>query len=174
MPPTSFIRPGPDEHAPYYLRYIGKVPEGEFLGLMRAQLDETTGIFGALGEAQGDYAYAPGKWTIKEVLGHLVDTERVFAHRALNVARGEPTPLPGWDQDIWIAPGRFNERTLASLLEEWAITRRASLALLEGLPSDAPTRRGTVDGNSISARALACVLPGHLIWHLEVLKARYL
>jgi len=142
--------------------------------IVQAQVAEVRDLLGGLTPAQAGHAYAPGKWTVKEVLGHLTDTERVFSHRALSIARGDPVALPSWEHETWIAPARFGERPMASLLAEWTAVRRATLALLAGLPADTPTRRGTASGNPFSVRALAYVPPGHTIWHLEVLRARYL
>ncbi len=167
-------RPGADEYAPYYAHYIAKVPEGDLLALLEDQVAEVRELLGGLTPAQADHAYAPGKWTVKEVLGHLTDTERVFSYRALSIARGDPVALPSWEHETWIAPARFGERPLASLLAEWTAVRRATVALLAGLPADAPLRRGTASGNPFSVRALAYVPPGHTIWHLDVLRARYL
>jgi len=141
---------------------------------MRSQVSEVSGLFGSLSAQQADHAYAPGKWTVKPVLGHLTDTERVFSYRALSVARGDRAVLPNWEQDPWVPAGRFNDRPLESLLLEWSTARCTTIALLEGLPAEAPMRWGQVAGNPITVRTLACVLPGHLIWHLEVLKDRYL
>lgn len=173
-PRARWDRPGPDEYAPYYAGYITKVPEGDLLALLEAQVAEVRDLLGGLTPAQAGHAYAPGKWMVKEVLGHLTDTERVFSHRALSIARGDPVALPSWEHETWIAPARFGERPMASLLAEWTAVRRATLALLAGLPADTPTRRGTASGNPFSVRALAYVPPGHTIWHLEVLRARYL
>lgn len=174
MPVTRFDPPARDEYAPYYHNYIGRVPPGDLLTLMRAQIAEVRSVFGAFTPERADFTYAPGKWTVKEVLGHLIDTERVFAFRALSIARGDPAALPSWEQDTWIAPARFAARSLEDLIEEWVTARQAAIALFEGLPWDAPTRRGVASGNPISVRALVFILPGHLIGHLEFLTAHYL
>lgn len=169
-----YERPGSDEYAAYYANYIAQVPDGDFLSLVEAQIAEVRALFGGVDEARAARGYAPGKWTVKEVLGHLIDTERVFTYRALSIGRGDPLALPSWEHESWIAPARFNERPLASLLDEWTAVRRATLALLAGFPAEALTRRGSASGNPFSVRALAFIPPGHTTWHLRVLRERYL
>ena len=132
------------------------------------------GLFGALSPAQADFAYAPGKWTVKEVLGHVTDTERVFAYRALSFARHDPSPLPGFDQDVWAGPAACGRRSVGDLLAEWMVVRAATVVLAEGLPEAAPLRRGRASDRDFSVRALLHVPPGHLNYHLEVLRERYL
>ena len=124
--------------------------------------------------ARGDYRYAPGKWTLKDIVGHLSDTERVFAYRALRIARGDTTPLPSFDDQAWVAETGAGDRTLADMVEELADVRRASLSLFRHLPPAPWTRRGTASGQPVSVRALAYVMAGHVRHHLEVVEARYL
>jgi hypothetical protein len=171
---ARFDPPSADEHDPYYSRYISRVPAGDFLAHLRGQADTVVRFFGPLSPEQGDFAYAPGKWTVKEVLGHLIDAERVFAFRALSIARQDPSPLPDFDQDVWVAPAACGRRSLPELVAEWTVVRAATVALADGLPAEAPLRRGIAAGKEISVRALLYVPVGHLDYHLDQLRARYL
>ncbi len=174
MPATPvYQRPAASEHAPYYARYIAQVPEGDLLEILRAQVSEYDALFG-LPESKGDYAYAPGKWSIKEVLGHVTDAERVFSYRALTFGRNDPGPLPSFDENAWMAPAGFGQRTLTDLRDEFRAVRQATLGLLGHLPQDAVTRTGTASGNPISVRALGYIIAGHALHHGKVLKERYL
>jgi DinB superfamily len=174
MTARQFARPGADEHAPYYGSYIDKVPAGHLLELLQSQIGEITAVLDSLGEAKGNHAYGPGKWTIKEIVGHLADTERVMTYRLLSFARRDPNPLPSFDENAWVPPARFNDRTLASLVAELLAVRYASLALLGGLPAGVDANRGTASNREISVRALGHILYGHVAHHLGVIKERYL
>lgn len=167
-------RPGADEYAPAFDGYVEEISPEEDLGeVLAAQLDEVDARLAGLPEARGDHRYAPGKWSVKEVLGHLSDTERVFAYRALRVGRGDGTPLPGFDDQGYVPEMRAGDRTLARMGGEWCDVRRATLALFRNLPEPAWLRRGTAGGHPVSVRALAYVIAGHTRHHLEVLEARY-
>jgi hypothetical protein len=168
------LAPAADEYAEYYGRYASRVPRGDFLAVLRKQADEVAGVFGALTSAQAGFSYAPGKWTPKEMLGHMADTERVFAYRALSIGRGDPSPLPGMEQDDWMAMAAFGRRAMADILAEWRAVRAATLALVEGFPPEAALRRGVASENPFSVRALLHIAPGHTEYHLEVLRERYL
>jgi len=167
-------RPAADEHAPYYGTYIVKVPDGDLCRILTDQLAETLALIRSIPEARGTHRYAPGKWSIKEVIGHVCDSERIFSYRALRIARGDATPLPGFEQDDYVPAGGFDRRTLADLSEELAAVRQATLHLLRHLDPAALARRGTASGNPITPRALAYVIAGHERHHVEVLKAKYL
>jgi hypothetical protein len=167
-------RPAADEHAPYYEKYVRLVPEGDITATLSAQLHETLSLLGTLSDAEGDFAYAPGKWAIKEVVGHVADTERVFSYRLLRAARGDTTPLPGFDENLFTPAGRFTERSLASLLEEFSAVRAATVALLANLPDDAWARRGVANGSEFSVRAVAFILAGHELHHADLVRTRYL
>jgi hypothetical protein len=169
-----FDPPGADEHDPYYARYISRVPAGDFAATLRKQVGEVQDLFGALTPAQADFTYAPGKWTIKEVLGHLIDTERVFSYRAAHVGRRDPSPLPGFDQDQWAPTGDFSRRALSDLLVQWSVGRASTLVLVEGLPADAPLQRGKASDMEITCRALLHTIPGHVDYHLQILRERYI
>jgi uncharacterized damage-inducible protein DinB len=127
----------------------------------------------AVTEAGAGHRYAPGKWSVREVLGHLCDAERIFAYRLLRIARGDKTPLEGFDENVYVPAGAFDNRTLADLREEWTATREATVALVRGLPADAWTRRGSANGTSVTAAALAYIILGHVEHHLGVLRDRY-
>jgi len=170
----TIARPGVDEYAPSFAGYIARVAEDEdILPVLASQLDEVLAQLNRIPDARGDYRYAPERWSIKEVVGHLSDTERVFAYRALRVARADTTPLPSFDDQAYVAELRADDRTLADLVEEWGAVRRATLALYRNLPAAAWYRRGIASDQPISVRALAYVIAGHVRHHLEVLEARY-
>jgi hypothetical protein len=162
------------EYAPYFEKYVSLVPEGDLRAILAAQPSHLDNLLVGLTEKQALHAYAPGKWSVKEVVGHLIDGERVFAYRALWVARNAKEPLPGFDQDDFAANSEFNHRPLANLLEEFAVVRKASLFLFSNLTEEAWVRRGIVNSNEMSARGAAYIAAGHLIYHLDILKTRYL
>ncbi len=169
-----YDRPDPSEYASFYAGYIGRVPEGDLLRTLEAQPGEYARTLGGLPEARGNFAYAPGKWTIKEVVGHVIDAERVFSYRALRIGRGDTTPLPGFDEKAWVPLSGANDRTVADLLGEFRAVRTATLALLRHLPPDSVKRRGFASDNEVSVRALAWIITGHAIHHLGILRERYL
>lgn len=166
-------RPGSDEYAPYYDTYIRKVPNQDLLQLLKEQIESTCGLLGKVSESGADAAYAAGKWTIKEVAGHMADTERIMAYRLLRIARGDTTPLPGFEQDDYVRDGGFHTRTLASLIEEFRIARASTLALLQGLDEAALARVGVANGTTVSARALAYIIAGHERHHVGILREQY-
>lgn len=167
-------RPATGEYTPYYGQYIGLVPEGELTEILANQLEEMTRFLTSLTEEQAKHRYAEGKWSIKEVIGHIADTERVMAYRLLRIARGDQTPLPGFDQDLLMNGIAFDTYTIAELLEDYTAVRQASLTLLRGLPAEAWTRTGMVSDNPTTARAVAYVLAGHELHHLKIINERYL
>jgi hypothetical protein len=174
MSATAPARPEADEYAPFYEGYVSLVPDGDVLETLRGQSDEVSALLAGIDEERGAYAYAPGKWSIKQVVGHLIDTERVFSYRAMAVARGERQPLPGMDQDEYMAGADFDVRTLADLAEEFAHLRRANLLMLRGLSEEAWSRRGVANGCEVTVRALAYIIAGHAAHHVQVLRTRYL
>lgn len=166
-------RPGEDEYLAYYGRYIEKVPGDDAFPVLERALDETHRAHAGLGEERGLHRYAPGKWSVKETFGHLADGERVFAYRALRFARADQTPLPGFDETLWVPAGRFDARPLAAIVDEFRAVRAATLALFGGLDADALARRGTANGAEVSVRALAWIIAGHERHHLALLRERY-
>ena len=167
-------RPQADEYATYYGNYISKVPEGDLLALLATQIGDTLKVLRGIPEARGTHRYAPDKWSIKEVVGHLCDTERIMSYRALRIARADATPLPGFEQNDYVPMGGFDARTLADLAEEFAAVRQATLHLFRHLDPAALMRRGTASGNPFTPRALAYVIAGHERHHVGILKAKYL
>jgi hypothetical protein len=167
-------RPESNEFASYYGRYVAKVPDGDIAATLSQQFDVTHALLFPLPEEKALYAYAPGKWSIKQLVGHVMDTERVFAYRALRIGRNDKTPLAGFEQDDYVASGNFNARSLSSLLEEFAAVRNASVQLLAHFTDDQWRRRGTANGNEITVRALAYVIAGHELHHVDILRTRYL
>ena len=173
MPALS--RPGTDEYAPDFAGYVAEIGDGEdIVATLASQLQQVATRLGGAPAPDGDYRYASGKWSLKEVIGHLSDTERVFAYRALSIARGDPAPQPAFDDQAWVAQMGAGDRTLADIVEEFGIVRQASLLLFRHLPAAAWTRRGIANGHPASVRAMAWVMAGHARHHLEVVAARYL
>jgi hypothetical protein len=171
---ASIERPGADEYAPYYRTYVSRVPEDDVLALLEAQVDELQRLLEPLPESQGAFRFAPDEWTIKEVVGHLIDAERVFAYRALTFARQEGVALPGFDQDAFVAAAGYGRRTLADLLDELVLLRRANVRQFRGLASEQSRRRGVASDNPVSVRALVYILAGHVDYHVEDLRTKYL
>jgi DinB superfamily len=168
-------RPGPNEYAPGFSRYITRIADDEdILKAMADQLDIVLDRVKGISEERSYYRYAAGKWSIKEIVNHLSDVERIFAYRALRIARGDTTPLPGFDEDAYAPEMRADEHTLADLASEWAGVRRSTLWLFRHLPAGAWERLGTSSGHPASVRALAYATVGHVRHHVEVLGARYL
>jgi hypothetical protein len=171
---TALAPPAPDEYAAFYADYVARVPPGaDLLDLLARQREQTLARFAAVTERQGGYRYAPGKWSVKEVLVHLCDAERIMAYRALRIGRGDGTPLPGFDENAYVPLSGADALPLAGLAAEWGDVRRASLSLFLHFPSEAWTRRGTASGLPVSVRALGYIIAGHEHHHLEVLGERY-
>jgi hypothetical protein len=171
---SAFARPSADEHAPYYARYIDLVPDVEIVDFLERQESEAAAFLRSIPASLHDHRYAEGKWSVKEVVGHLTDAERIFAYRALRFARADATPLAGFDENRYVPAGNFGAREYSSLVDEWVHVRRATLSLLRGLDGDAPLRRGPANDQPISVRALAWVMAGHVVHHQAILRERYL
>ena len=167
-------RPEVNEYDPYYQKYIDRVPNGDIAAILDSQIEGTLSFLRGVTEKKAGYAYAAGKWTVKEVLGHLIDTERIFVYRALCIGRNDKSWLPGFDQDDYVANANFNARTLQSLIDEWAGVRRATVHLFKNFTDDEWRRRGIANQKEISTRALAYNIAGHELHHVEILKSRYL
>lgn len=174
MPHVILERPPATEYAPYQAGYVACVPDGDIFEILSRQGVEFPAFLRSLGEARSSHRYAPGKWTIKEMIGHVNDTERVLAYRALRFARGDETPLPSFEQDQYVPMGNFGARTLASLADEFAHLRAATLDLYYHLDEDALRRRGSASGFIVSVRAMAFVMAGHVAHHERILRERYL
>lgn len=167
-------KPDSTEYAPYFEKYISLVREEEIVVTLGKQIEGTLSLIRGLSEAQGDHCYAPGKWSVKEVIGHLIDAERIFTYRAMRFARNDATPLPGFDEDAFVANAGFGSRPLADLAEEFEYTRKSNVYLFKNLDGDASLRRGLSNNNELSVRAIAYIIAGHELHHVGVLRARYL
>jgi DinB superfamily len=167
-------KPDSKEYAPYFEKYISLVPEGEIVVTLGKQIESTLSLVRGLSAAQGDLRYAPGKWSVKEVIGHLIDAERIFAYRALRFARRDATPLPGFDENSFVDNAGFGSRSLADLAEEFEHTRKSNLYLFKSLDADSSLRLGTASDNNISVRAIAYIIAGHELHHVGILQSRYL
>jgi hypothetical protein len=167
-------RPDRGEIADYYFTYIDQVPQGDIRQILRDQLDATTSLVAGIGEERSLHRYAPGKWSIREVLAHVNDCERLFTFRAFWFARGLAGPLPSFDQDTAAPNAEADRRTLASHLDEFKALRQASLQLFDGLTPAAWARRGVASDNPMSVRGLAYVTAGHVAHHLRGLREKYL
>lgn len=166
--------PARSEAAEYYFTYIGRVPDGDVLELLDEQTGETLAFLEGISEETSLHRYAPGKWSIRDVVQHLSDTERVFAFRAFWFARGFDTPLPSFDQDDAAAIARADDRPWRDVVEEFRAVRASTTAFFRSLPDEAWERRGIASGNPFTVRALAYTVVGHVTHHVGVLRDRYL
>jgi hypothetical protein len=166
-------RPEAGEFDPYYARYIDRVPDGDIASLLESQIRSTAAVLRAVPADRATYRYAEGKWSIAEILGHMIDLERIFGYRALRFARADATPIEGFDENAYVPPGEFDRRSLADLIDEFDAVRRSTLTLIRGFPPNAWTRIGTANKKPISVRALIYIIAGHERDHLGTLKARY-
>lgn len=167
-------RPSPSEFAPYYAGYIGQIPDrADPLQMLSAQFDSVPAVLIGVPKERERFRYALEKWSIKEVVGHLCDTERIFAYRMLRIARGDATPLASFDENAYVPTGGFDARTLADLTADWVSARRSTIALARGLAPEVWALRGTASGQTVSARALLYIIVGHVEHHLGVLRERY-
>lgn len=167
-------RPVPGEYDPSYQSYIDRVPDEPILEVLEEQRHEIMGFLGSLDKPTAEYRYQPEKWTIKEVLGHLVDTERIFATRALCFARHEEKPLPGFEQDAYVREGCFGGRSLGSLTREFEAVRRSTETLFGGFDESQWERSGVANEAQMSVRAVAYIVAGHAAHHMAVIRERYL
>lgn len=167
-------RPQGGEYAAYYETYVSLVPGSDVMAALEGQRLVMSQLLGARSEREGNFRYAKDKWSVKEVVGHIADSERIFAYRALRIARGDQTPLSGFEQDDYVKGGNFGERTLADLRDELAQVRAATVALFRGLSEEAWQRRGVANKNEVSVRALAFIIAGHELHHRHILEQNYL
>lgn len=167
-------RPEAGEFAPYYSTYINAVSGPDALPVLVAQRESTGRFLAAVPESRAGFRYAEGKWSFREVIGHLSDAERIFAYRLLRFARNDATPLSGFDENHYVPAGEFERRSLAEVAAEFAAVRESTLALLQGLSAEALLRRGPANGKEVSVRALAWIIAGHEAHHIRVLGERYI
>src|SRR5436190_22491379 len=173
MQSGTIARPRSDETSAYFHGYIAEVAGEDIPAQLTAQLREMEKLFENVTDRDALARYAPGKWSIKEILGHLSDVERIFGYRLLRIARGDTTPMAGFDENAYVPTGRFDDRPLPMLLAEFRAVRQSTAALIEGLPAEAWERQGLANEQPISARALAYIIVGHVTHHLGVLSERY-
>lgn len=167
-------KPEKDEYSPYFSGYVSLVPDGEILDTLERQTKETLKILDDISESEAMFRYSPGKWSVKQLVGHIIDSERVFAYRALCIARGDKTPLPGFDQDKYMENSSFDRVAMKDLAAEFETVRRSYLFLFKSLDETAWLRSGIANGNPTTVRALAYVTAGHELHHRKILLERYL
>jgi hypothetical protein len=174
MEPIRIDRPHTNEYNPTFAMYIGRVEDIEDAGrTLSSQQERVLRMLEPLGDAAAAYRYAPDKWSIKEMIGHLSDCERIFAYRLLRIGRGDATPLAFFDENAYVPASQSDLRPLSDLVDEWRAIRLATIALVRGMPEEAWALRGTVSTHPISARALLYIIVGHVDHHLAVLSERY-
>lgn len=174
MKSLSPSAPQVSEYASYYSRYISLVPNGDIVSLLTQQAEQTTEVLSGLSDWEANFRYAPDKWTIKQVLGHLIDAERVLAYRALRIARHDKTPIEGFEQDDYVANGPFASVSLAELVREFTAVRHVTVLLFRHLAPEAWDRRGTANNNEVTVRATAYIIAGHELHHRRILQENYL
>ena len=176
MTPTATVslRPQSGESAPYYDRYISLVPGNDVLAAFDEQRRQMLLLLSGRTENDGDLRYAPGKWSVKEVLGHINDTERIMTYRALRIARADATPIEGFEQDDYVRNGPFSRRPLEDLIEDYIAVRRATISLFRNLDEAAWARRGVANQNEVTVRALAYIIAGHELHHRRIIEEKYL
>jgi hypothetical protein len=167
-------RPEKSEYAEFYANYIALVPESDIVFALQNQLTEIEILFAEMSDAKADHAYDTGKWTVKELLGHIIDGERVFSYRALRISRNDQTPLPGFEENFYVENSNFKNRTIADLIEEFLHLRQSNVLMFKNLSEESWTHRGTASNREISVRALAFTMVGHVRHHINILKERYL
>lgn len=167
-------RPETNEFAPYYNNYISLIEGDGVMPVLNSQVAEIRSMFVNIPEEKGSLAYATGKWTIKELLSHLIDGERIFAYRILRVSRGDETPIEGFEQDDYIENSNANNRSFADLLDEFDLQRQSNLLLVNNISDEGSKRMGKASGKPVSVRALTYIMAGHVSHHVKILKERYL
>jgi hypothetical protein len=173
MTASTLERPKSGEYTPYYDRYISLIPGNDVLATLTTQLLKTVALLSERSEPDGELRYAPSKWSVKEVVGHMIDTERIMAYRALRIARNDRTSMEGFEQDDYVRDGPYADLRLADLVEEFKTVRAATLALFRNLRPADWTRRGTANQNEVTVRALAYIIAGHELHHRHILEERY-
>jgi len=167
-------RPDASEFAPYYNTYVSLIENKDVLDVLDAQPQKIRSLIGKIPEERGNFAYSEGKWTIKELLSHVIDGERIFAYRVLRISRGDQTPIEGFEQDDYIELSNAANRRIAEMIEEFELQRRSNMLMLRSLPAAAHVRLGWASGHQVSVRALTYIMAGHVIHHLNILRDRYL
>jgi len=167
-------RPSPDEHRPYFAKYIAMVPDGELPAILREQAERFAPFYAGISETQATTRYAPDKWSVKQVLGHLMDTERMFGFRAFAFSRGEQAPLFSFEQDNYVKAADFDAKPWRAIIEEFAAVRAATIALFAGMTPEMLQRRGIASDATLSARAAGYIIAGHEQYHALAIREQYL
>ena len=167
-------RPKTGEYHPFYQKYIDQIDTDDALGFLKVQEKEVYGFLKSIPAEKAGYAYAEGKWQLREVLGHVMDTERIMAFRALSIARGEKGMLPGFEENDYVANANFKERTWVGMIDEFPIVRQATISLLENVGEKALGNIGQANGTTLSFRGVVWIIVGHCQHHLSIIKERYL
>ena len=167
------MRPADTEYAPYYATYISKVPESKVVPVLEGQPDELKRLASHIGADRELFRYEPGKWTVRQTLGHLIDTERVMGYRAFCISRGEQKPLPGFDQNDYVSLSHYDAMSVADIAEEFAAVRTAHLWTIRQWTRDDWGRVGNANGKTVSARAIAFIMAGHVRHHVGILREKY-
>ncbi|MEP0860534.1 MAG: DinB family protein [Ignavibacterium sp.] len=168
------MRPAKTDYAEYYQRYIDLIEGEDILNILSSLNKETSDVLNSFSQNKGDFAYAPGKWSVKEVVGHMMDTDRIFAYRALAIARGEKQPLPSFDQDEYVKNGMFKSRELSDLTYEYRLLRESNILLFKGFDQSVYSNRGVAAGNEVTVLALMWMIAGHQKHHINILREKYL
>lgn len=177
MPASASLpisRPAEGEFLPFYARYVARVPEGDINAILAEQAGETLALLRSVPADRSLHRYAPGKWSVRDLVQHVADTERVMAYRLLRIARGDSTPLAGFSEEDWAQVAGADRRDWLELVEEFEAVRAATIALLRGIDADAARRHGTANGATVTVRALAYIIAGHELHHVAILRERYL
>jgi uncharacterized membrane protein YgaE (UPF0421/DUF939 family) len=167
-------RPNKDEYAAYYHTYVEKVPDGDIIKILKKQNDQIKKLLKNISKKRSLFRYAPDKWSVREVLGHMIDTERIFAYRALRFARNDVNDLPGFDENEYARQSNYNDIKLKELIEEFIAIRKSNIIMLKNFSDEVELRKGTANGNSFTVRAMAYIMAGHVNHHLNIIKERYL
>ncbi|MFQ5537966.1 MAG: DinB family protein [Gemmatimonadota bacterium] len=167
-------RPRPGDYHEYYATYVTRVPDGDILRQLEEEFEASRALLASLPPAMEVLRYRPGKWSLREVVGHLADTEWLFAFRALSIGRGDPAALPAMDQDVWAHHSNAHERSMSDLVEAWAAIRRATLLLFHSFDDAAWRRKGVASGREVPVGAFPWIIAGHELHHMEAVRARYL
>jgi len=166
-------RLGTNEYNPYYSTYIKLVPDGDIIHILEQQMKETNLLLKDISDSEGHFRYAPNKWSIKEVIGHIADTERIMAYRLLSIARGETAELPGYNDDMYVLRAAFDKQSMQDLLTNLTVVRQSTVHLLKSLDKDAWLQRGIANNSEVTVRALANIIAGHELHHRQIIKVRY-
>ncbi|MFC6039999.1 DinB family protein [Paenisporosarcina macmurdoensis] len=168
-----WTKPSNEEFPAYFGKYIDLVSEGSLEDTLIKQLKDTTAFLSNISETQGNYRYAIDKWTLKEVIGHITDTERIMSYRLLRIARGDQSPLAGYDDEQYVKEATFHSRSFPDLLKDFSAVRQSTVSLVRSLPEDVWSRKGIANNSEISVRGLAYIIAGHELHHVEIIKDKY-